>query len=209
MILPFYIGKTLKAYFAVASEDRRALLNTELFNTDPLSCKKEYLPLLAVEAGVEIDGFAEPIQRQLIANAFKSFAKAGTVGALKGALNAIAPMELQEQKNFIFSVKMSYLHTGVYTQEHFNKILNTIEKSKNVRSVLEAIEIDIKAKETVYVSSAFNMQVGIDKDLDLTWIDKDINTGSALSVQIGIARDMEVKWKNENINFTGVVIWQV
>jgi len=182
MKLPFYVNEVLKAYFKVASEDRRALLNTELFNTDPLTCKKEYLPLLAVEAGVDIDGFSESKQRELIANAFKSFNRAGTVGALKGALNAIAPMELQEQKNFIFSVKMPYLQNGVYSKERFATIFKTIKKSKNVRSVFRNIELDTESKTNFYFTSALNINANINKERLALELDSKIDTTLGVAV---------------------------
>ena len=182
MKLPFYINEALKAYFEVASEDRRALLDIKLFNTDPLSCKKEYLPLLAVEAGVDIDGFSESEQRELIANAFKSFNRTGTIGALKGILSAIAPMEIKEQKNFIFSVKMPYLHTGVYSKERFATIFKAIEKSKNVRSVFRNIELDTESKTDFYFISALNINANTNKERLALELDSKADTTLGVAV---------------------------
>jgi len=152
MILPSYISKTLRAYFTVASEDRRALLNTELFNTDPLSCKKEYLPLLAVEAGVEIDGFAEPIQRQLIANAFKSFAKAGTVGALKDALSAIGDVRVKEDSGFYFDLDLSLANIEI-TPQLQEQIYSIVDSKKNVRSRLRELILSYIQKQKVAIAT--------------------------------------------------------
>ena len=151
MKLPFYISKTLRAYFTVASEDRRALLNTELFNTDPLSCKKEYLPLLAVEAGVEIDGFAEPTQRELIANAFKSFAKAGTVGALKDALSAIGDVRVKEDSGYFFDLDLSNVGKRV-TLNELAQLRKIAQEKKNVRSVFRDVEQTNRQSQTVAVA---------------------------------------------------------
>ena len=209
MKLPFYVNEALKAYFEVASADRRALLDTELFNTDPLTCKKEYLPLLAAEAGVDIDGFSESEQRELIANAFKSFNRTGTVGALKGALSVIAPMELQEQKNFIFSVKMPYLQNGVYSKERFATIFKTIKKSKNVRSNFNSLKLNTKAFSKIDSCSAIGLDIDINKNLEVNWVYEDSkNFTSAISLDVNLAKDLELSFTS-NINQIGAVLWQV
>jgi len=209
MKLPFYISEALKAYFEVASEDRRALLDTELFNTDPLTCKKEYLPLLAVEAGVDIDGFEEQRQREMIKNAYNFLTKAGTVGALKGALNAIAPMEIKEQKNFIFSVKMPYLQNRVYNKERFVTIFKTIKKCKNVRSIFDNLKLNTKAFSKIDSCSVIGLDIDINKNLEVDWVHEDSkNFTGAISLDVNLAKDLELSFAS-NINQIGAVLWQV
>ena len=65
-MLPSYINEVLKAYFEVSSEDRRALLDEELFNFDPLSCDERYLVYFALEFNIKTDGLETFKQRRLI-----------------------------------------------------------------------------------------------------------------------------------------------
>ena len=209
MILPFYINQSLKAYFEVASADRRALLDSELFNTDPLTCKKEYLPLLALEAGVDIDGFSEGEQREMIVNAFKSFNRAGTIGALKESLSVIAPMKIEEQENFTFNVKMPFWENGIYTKKRFEKIFSVIEDKKNVRSVFADLKLNTLSEERINTSSALCIGVELNKNLEVDWVhESNINTTSAINMEVKLAKDLELTF-NSNTNLTGAVIWQV
>ncbi len=150
MKLPFYISESLKAYFEVASEDRRALLDTELFNTDPLTCKKEYLSLLAVEAGVDIDGFEEQRQRDLIQNAFKSFNMAGTIGALKSALSPIGDIKVLEKEDFSFDIDLSFTDMEI-TPQIVEKVKAIAKDKKNVRSVLHELMLSYMQSEEIVV----------------------------------------------------------
>lgn len=164
MILPFYTNESLKAYFEVASADRRALLDSKLFNTDPLTCKKEYLLLLALEAGVNIDGFSEGEQREMIANAFKSFNRAGTIGALKEALAHIGDMHVVEKRNYLFDVEVTLKAdpTAIYTTKKFQTAKTLINDAKNVRSHLNSFEIKFpQSIGEIQTTNALNLKVGV------------------------------------------------
>lgn len=153
MKLPFYISEELKAYFEVASIDRRALFDDSLFDIDPLTCKKEYLPLLAIEVGVDINGFDEQTQRELIAGVMKANIKAGTVGALKESLQALGDTNIEELPNYKFNILLP--NNKEVTVPLLQKFMSRANKAKNVRSVLNKaiLKQNIKTAANVVIAN--------------------------------------------------------
>jgi len=134
-VFPNYISELLKAYFEMSSEDRRKILDERYFDTNPLTCLKEYLPYLALEVGVNIDGLNEDDARAIIEKAIKANNIVGTAGCVKECLSVFGDVKVVEKENFIFDVDFSLLDREI-TKELYERSLKTIKKRKNVRSVL-------------------------------------------------------------------------
>ena len=99
-MLPEYINEYLKAYFQMSSEDRRKILDEKYFDTNPLTCPKEYLPYLAIEAGVNIDGLSENDARASIYEAISALNYKGTAKSFKSSLKPFTDAEVKEWWEF-------------------------------------------------------------------------------------------------------------
>ena len=152
-MFPNYISELLKAYFEMSSEDRRKILDERYFNTNPLTCPVEYLPYLALEVGVNIDGLDEEDARVVIEKAILANNKAGTVGCVKENLGVFGYVKIYEKENFIFDVDFSLLDREI-TKDLYERSLKIIEKTKNVRSVLGEFLLSYKT------SANLNLKVG-------------------------------------------------
>ncbi|MEO1927624.1 MAG: phage tail protein [Nautiliaceae bacterium] len=152
-MFPNYIDELLKAYFEMSSEDRKKILNKRYFDTNPLTCPKEYLPCLALEVGVNIDGLSEEDTRAVIEKAIKANNIVGTAGCVKECLSVFGDVRIYEKENFVFDVDFSLLDREI-TNELYERSLKTIEKRKNVRSVLGEFLLSYKT------SANLNLKVG-------------------------------------------------
>ena len=152
-MFPNYISELLKAYFEMSSEDRRKILDERYFDTNPLTCPKEYLPYLALEVGANIDGLSEEDARAVIEKAILANNMVGTAGCVKECLSVFGDVRIYEKENFIFDVDFSLLDREI-TKELYDRSLKTIEKRKNVRSVLGEFLLSYKT------SANLNLKVG-------------------------------------------------
>jgi len=112
-VLPNYIDEYLRAYFQMSSEDRRKILDERYFDTNPLTCLKEYLPYLALEVGVNIDNLNEEDAREVIDEAIRTNNIAGTIGCVKRCLSVFGEIEIKEKENFIFDVDFSAVNREI------------------------------------------------------------------------------------------------
>lgn len=67
-MIPAYINEPLSVCLQVLQNDKSAVMDTSLFDIDPMSCDSRYLPLLAAEIGVDINLLPVSVQRIVLAS---------------------------------------------------------------------------------------------------------------------------------------------
>ncbi|EDJ8652300.1 phage tail protein I [Campylobacter coli] len=134
-------------------------LNLSSITNLALNCDERLLPILANAYDVSIDGLETKEARKLISKALLLDRYNGTAWAIKEALKAVFPTAVVKEwfeysgKPYFFKVKVST--TNVSFDERTLDILERlIYDFKNVRSVLEAIEIEIESKNDSFNASA-------------------------------------------------------
>jgi len=142
-MIPFYISEALKAYLQMSSEDRRDLLDDDLFNTDPLTCNEKYLPYFAKEAGIDTRGLSKDEIRAAINNSASW--NAGTIGNLKKSLSFFGDLKVVEKGGYRFDVDFSVSNKEV-TPAFANTVKNNVIAVKNARSKLDELILSYKAK---------------------------------------------------------------
>ncbi len=142
--------KKLDEFFGVKLES----LDLSVINILANSCPAKLLPILAASFDVSIGGLNEQSAREMIKNAFKLHYYSGTIYTLKKALKAfLGSSKVKEWfsyagKPYHFKVEIEIANKELLKDDY--KTLDAlIEEYKNVRSVLDAIEIrsHIKLKE--------------------------------------------------------------
>ncbi|HDZ5043332.1 TPA: phage tail protein I [Campylobacter jejuni] len=124
-------------------------------------CDERLLPVLANAYDVSIDGLNEKEARKLISKALLLDRYNGTAWAIKEALCAVFPTAVVKEwfeysgKPYFFKVKVSTTNVSL-DERTLNTLERLIKDFKNVRSVLEAIEIEIESK-----NDSFNASVEI------------------------------------------------
>jgi len=165
-----YIDEKLKAYFEISSQDRRKILNEKYFDTNPLTCLKEYLPYLALEANVDIDNLSEEEARIAIDEAIKSLNYAGTSKRVKAS---VKPFSDAENKEWWEYNGEPYHFKAVLTpnrldfsfgDRNYKKLEGIINKNKNVRSVFDGFLFEIKSKSEIKEHCALNIKSNLKKD---------------------------------------------
>ncbi|MFY4756154.1 phage tail protein [Campylobacter jejuni] len=122
-------------------------------------CDERLLPILANAYDVSIDGLEIKEARKLIFKALLLDRYNGTAFAIKEALSAVFPTAVVKEwfeyagEPYFFKVKVST--NEISFDERTLGILDRLIKDfKNVRSVLEAIEIEIESKNDSFNASA-------------------------------------------------------
>lgn len=124
-----------------------------------LNCDERLLPVLANAYDVSIDGLEEKEARKLISKALLLDRYNGTAWAIKEALSAVFPTAVVKEwfnyggKPYFFKVKVSTTHVS-FDERTLNTLERLIKDFKNVRSVLEAIEIEIESKNDSFNANA-------------------------------------------------------
>ncbi|HDZ4965299.1 TPA: phage tail protein I [Campylobacter jejuni] len=124
-------------------------------------CDERLLPVLANAYDVSIDGLNEKEARKLISKALLLDRYNGTAWAIKEALCTVFPTAVVKEwfeysgKPYFFKVKVSTTNVS-FDERTLNTLERLIKDFKNVRSVLEAIEIEIENK-----NDSFNASVEI------------------------------------------------
>ncbi|EKM9865278.1 phage tail protein I [Campylobacter coli] len=124
-----------------------------------LNCDERLLPVLANAYDVSIDGLEEKEARKLISKALLLDRYNGTTWAIKEALSAVFPTAVVKEwfnyggKPYFFKVKVSTTNVS-FDERTLNTLERLIKEFKNVRSVLEAIEIEIESKNDSFNASA-------------------------------------------------------
>ncbi|MDY6120434.1 MAG: phage tail protein I [Campylobacter sputorum] len=173
-------------------------LDISVINTLAKTCPKQLLPILAVSFDVNIDGLDEKSTRELIANAFKIHYYEGTLYSLKKALKSyFGDSEITEWfeyngKPYHFKVNLEATKTGLdeNTLKRIDKIINDY---KNVRSVLESIDIKLTShcEETNGIATISGENIEV-----LPFIHRNRENKSKQSIGIGV---IMIETINQNI----------
>ncbi|EAL5442265.1 phage tail protein I [Campylobacter jejuni] len=137
-------------------------LNLASITNLALNCDERLLSVLANAYDVSIDGLNEKGARKLISKALLLDRYNGTAFAIKEALYAVFPTAVVKEwfeyngKPYFFKVKVSTTNVS-FDERSLNALERLIKDFKNVRSVLEAIEIEVQSK-----NNSFNACMEID-----------------------------------------------
>lgn len=130
--------------------------DVSLITTNPELISAKLLPHLAASFDIETNGASEDSIRKLIKNAF--IIKKGTVESIKVALKSFfAGARIEEWHHYggepyFFRVKV--LLDGV-SFDGWNRLEAIVSSYKNVRSVLDSIQIELQAKPaTQFIGAA-------------------------------------------------------
>jgi len=216
-VLPDYINEYLKAYFEMSSEDRRKILDDRYFDTNPLTCPIEYLPYLAIEIGVDINGLSEKEARVAIDEAINALNYKATAKSFKSSLKPFTDAEVKEWyeyegEPYYFKAVLSPNNLDFsFDENNFSKLERVIEENKNVRSLLDGFEIAIYLEERVNSFAGVVLKTGIDKDLKIDLEPNEkilINEANIFYLNINkyLKKDLV---PTDNTTIQGAVIWQV
>ena len=216
-MLPDYINEYLKAYFQMSSEDRRKILDERYFDTDPLTCPKEYLSYLAIEVGVNIEGLSESDARASIYEAISVLNYKGTVKSFKSSLKPFTDAEVKEWWEFegepyYFKALLSPNRLDFsFNEESYLKLKKIIEENKNVRSVFGGFEFEILLNEQVKNFSGFNFKPKVAKNFVIN-----LKPAENLSFQQGVVSNVSINstlnldlGPTTNNTIQGAVVWRV
>ncbi|ELS2486728.1 phage tail protein I [Campylobacter coli] len=134
-------------------------LKIESITNLAMRCDERLLPVLANAYDVSIDGLEEKEARKLISKALLLDRYNGTTWAIKEALSAVFPTAVVKEwfnyggKPYFFKVKVSTTNVS-FDERTLNTLERLIKDFKNVRSVLEAIEIEIESKNDSFNANA-------------------------------------------------------
>ncbi|MBZ7942021.1 phage tail protein [Campylobacter molothri] len=137
-------------------------LNLASITNLALNCDERLLSVLANAYDVSIDGLNEKEARKLISKALLLDRYNGTAFAIKEALYAVFPTAVVKEwfeyngKPYFFKVKVSTTNVS-FDERSLNALERLIKNFKNVRSVLETIEIEVQSK-----NNSFNACIEID-----------------------------------------------
>ncbi|MGU72383.1 phage tail protein I [Campylobacter jejuni] len=137
-------------------------LKIESITNLAMRCDERLLPVLANAYDVSIDGLNEKEARKLISKALFLDRYNGTAFAIKEALYAVFPTAVVKEwfeyngKPYFFKVKVSTTNVS-FDERSLNALERLIKNFKNVRSVLETIEIEVQSK-----NNSFNACIEID-----------------------------------------------
>lgn len=161
-ILPAYMNEVWKCYEQMANEDR-LVFDPILVNVSPEFCDTSVLPFLAWECDVDISGFNDVTARKMIRAAINAMQYAGTVSAVVNTIEAISDearvtewMDYGGQP-YHFKVDIDVVDIGV-DEEMILRLEKTALKQKNVRSVLEAVKVNLTTYANTKMAAA--IQVG-------------------------------------------------
>jgi phage tail P2-like protein len=156
-LLPAYMSELWKSYEQMHREDL-SLFDVNLLSVDPLSCHISVLPFLAWEADVNIDGFSESVQRDLVAGAFRALQYAGTKGALENALDAFTDVNVIEwfkdgADPFTFKVDLSINKDVEITTKVTSRVTEIAHKRKNARSQISELLLSYRVNASLSFAS--------------------------------------------------------
>ncbi|PZT47224.1 phage tail protein I [Helicobacter valdiviensis] len=156
LILPHH--KPQSKAIDLSAKARLEALNLEKISNLALNCDERLLPILANAYDVSIDGLEIKEARELISKALLLDRYNGTTFAIKEALKAVFPTAVVKEwfnyggEPYFFKVKVTSQNES-FDERTFNTLERLIKDFKNVRSVLEAIEIEIESKNDSFNAS--------------------------------------------------------
>lgn len=145
------IDKNLDEIFELRLKD----LDLSVINTLAKTAPRNLLPHLAASFDIQTNFTNENVIRELLLNAFTI--KKGTVQSLKTALkNFFSDANIEEW--FSYGGKPYYFKVKVLLNNiefnAWNELENIVQTYKNVRSILESIEVELNLKTaTQYIGS--------------------------------------------------------
>lgn len=134
----------------LSAKQRLEALNLEKISNLALNCDERLLPILANAYDVSIDGLEIKEARELISKALILKRHAGTAYAIKEALKAVFDTALVEEwfnyggEPYFFKVKVTSKDKP-FNENTFKQLEKLIYEYKNVRSVLEGIELKVQS----------------------------------------------------------------
>ncbi|WDL77670.1 phage tail protein I [Helicobacter winghamensis] len=169
-----------------------------------LRCDERLLPILANAYDVSIDHLNKKEARALISKALLLDRHNGTAYAIKEALKAVFPTAVVKEwfdyggEPYYFKVKVVSMETS-FDEESFKKLERLIQEFKNVRSVLESIELEIQSK-----NNSFNVvkEVSGERIELLPFVTTQIQSNTKASTNAFVVFICEVS--QTNISFKGV-----
>lgn len=135
-------------------------LDLSVIDISPLTCSAKLLPILAIDLDVDIDGLEEQKQRELLQNAREIHKYGGTPYILKKAIK-ILHEDINVKEWFLYSGEPYHFRVEVNNsskiidQQFYEELEKSINKYKNVRSILENIEIKTKSHLDNRYASAY------------------------------------------------------
>ncbi len=149
-LLPSYMRVFWNCYEQMAREDR-AVVDPLLVSVNPLDCHVAVLPFLAWEAGVNIEGFSERVQRDLVAGAFRTLPYRGTRYALESALDAFLDVDVVEwyedaRAPFTFKLDFSVVKDVEITPKMVRRVEEIAEQNKNARSTINELLLSYRVR---------------------------------------------------------------
>lgn len=156
-LLPAYMSELWRCYEQMHREDLQSF-DVGLLSVDAKTCHKSVLPFLAWEADVNVDGFSEQVQRDLIDGAFRSLQYAGTKGALERALDAFNAVDVIEwfhdgSTPFTFKVDLSVNKDVEITTEVVDRVTEIAHKRKNARSKISELLLSYRVSGNMSLAS--------------------------------------------------------
>ncbi|TKX29514.1 phage tail protein I [Campylobacter estrildidarum] len=125
-------------------------LNLASITNLALNCDERLLSVLANAYDVSIDGLNEKEARRLLSKALMLKRHAGTTYAIKEALTAVFDTALVEEwfhyngKPYFFKVKVTTTNKP-FDEASYKQLEKLVYEYKNVRSVLESIELRVQS----------------------------------------------------------------
>lgn len=164
-ILPSYMGEIWKCYEQMHREDL-ALIEPSLVNASPELCHKDLLPFLAWECDIDISGLGEASARKVIRAAFNAMQYAGTVKSIIDVVEGFTPDARVEEwfdyagAEFHFRVLIESLGTA-YSAADLAWLESNVNKRKNVRSVLDSIQVQASIEPAVMYLGGLTQSIEI------------------------------------------------
>ncbi|HED5389959.1 TPA: phage tail protein I [Campylobacter jejuni] len=142
----------------LSAKTRFESLDLKKISNLAMYCDERMLPVLANAYDVSIDGLETKEARKLISKALILDRYNGTAFAIKEALSAVFPTAVVKEwfeyagEPYFFRVKVSTSEIS-FDERTLGVLDRLIKDFKNVRSVLEAIEIEIESKNDSFNAS--------------------------------------------------------
>ena len=156
-LLPAYMSELWKSYEQMRREELESF-NVNLLSVNPHECHISVLPFLAWEADVNIDGFSESVQRDLVAGAFRALQYAGTLAALENALDSFVDINVVEwfvdkSPAYSFKVDLSINKDVEITPKVISRVTEIANKRKNARSQISELLLSYRVSSKMSFAS--------------------------------------------------------
>ena len=210
-LLPAYMSTVWRVLEQLEREDMHNIDPT-LVSTDPLTCHEAVLPFLAWECGVEISNLDEKTARGVIQAGIEAMVHAGSVASLKNQTGALLDnSEVKEwfeyggeAYHFKVDVTISDMHKR-FSEALFDKAKKSITHTKNVRSVLDEIDVHLAdAKCGIEIAGAGTLSAKLAQDVSFEYRSScEIGIGGASAIDVHFTNDFMQEDREVALNLTG------